>query len=86
LHELKSTLVDAVAKVEEVLSAPPPQALVVDLGDTSAGVMKIRLTWWTKSSRQHDLIASNDRALIAIYQALRPLAGSQSRESASRAA
>jgi small conductance mechanosensitive channel len=86
LPELKSTLVDAVTKVDGVLSSPPPEALVVDLGDLSSGVVKIRLTWWTKSSRQHDLIASNDRVLIAIHEALRPLAASRTREPESRAA
>jgi small conductance mechanosensitive channel len=86
LRELKSTLVDAVTKVDGVLSTPPPEALVVDLGDLSSGVVKIRLTWWTKSSRQHDLIASNDRVLLAIHQALRQLAASRSRDPESRAA
>jgi small conductance mechanosensitive channel len=86
LPELKSTLVDAVTKVDGVLPTPPPEALVIDLGDATSGVVKIRLSWWTKSSRQHDLIASNDRVLIAIHQALRPLAARQSREPESRAA
>jgi hypothetical protein len=78
--------VDAVTKVDGVLSTPPPEALVVDLGDLSSGLVKIRLTWWSKSSRQHDLIASNDRVLIAIHEALRQLAASRSREPESRAA
>ena len=86
LPELKSTLVDAVTKVDGVLPTPPPEALVIDLGDATSGVVKIRLSWWTKSSRQHDLIASNDRVLIAIHQALRTLAARQSREPESRAA
>jgi small conductance mechanosensitive channel len=86
LPELKSTLVETVIKVDGVLSTPPPEALVVDLGDLSSGVVKIRLTWWTKSSRQHDLIASNDRVLIAIREALRRLASSRTRDPESRAA
>jgi small conductance mechanosensitive channel len=86
LPELKSTLVDTVKRVDGVLSTPPPEALVVDLGDLSSGVVKIRLTWWTKSSRQHDLITSNDRVLIAIHEALRLLASSRTRDPESRAA
>jgi small conductance mechanosensitive channel len=86
LPELKSTLVDSLIRVDGVLSTPPPEALVVDLGDLSSGVVKIRLTWWTKSSRQHDLIASADRVLIAIHEALRQLASSRTRDPEFRAA
>jgi small conductance mechanosensitive channel len=86
LPELKSTLVDTVIRVDGVLSTPPPEALVVDLGDLSSGVVKIRLTWWTKSPRQHDLIASTDRVLIAIHEALRQLASSRTRDPEFRAA
>lgn len=49
LAQLKSLLVGTVKKVEGVLSNPQPEALLVDLGDAVSGVIKVRLTWWTKS-------------------------------------
>jgi len=54
LAALKSFLADTVAKVDGVLSTPVPEALVIDLGDPDTGMVKLRLTWWTKSPRQHE--------------------------------
>jgi hypothetical protein len=51
--QLKAFLVNKLSRVESVLPSPAPEALVVDLGDPDAGVVKLRLTWWTKSPRQH---------------------------------
>ncbi len=72
LAELKSFLVDTLAKVDGVLPEPAPEALVIDLGDADAGVVKLRLTWWTKNPRQHEMVASHDRVLTAIREALQP--------------
>jgi small conductance mechanosensitive channel len=72
LAKLKSFLVDTLAKVDGVLPEPAPEALVIDLGDADAGVVKLRLTWWTKNPRQHEMVASHDRVLTAIREALQP--------------
>jgi small conductance mechanosensitive channel len=73
LAELKTFLVKTVAGVEGVLPTPAPEALVVDLGEADSGVVKMRLTWWTKSPRQHEMVASHDRVLTALREALREL-------------
>ena len=86
LAQLKSLLVETVRKVEGVLSDPQPEALIVDLGDAVGGVIKMRLTWWTKSPRQHEMIASHDRVLTAIREALRQRAANQPRDTQARAA
>jgi hypothetical protein len=67
-----------IKKVDGVIAEPPPEAFVVDLGEADAGVVKLRLTWWTKSSRQHQLVASHDRVLTAISQELSRLAADRS--------
>jgi small-conductance mechanosensitive channel len=78
LAEFKSLIVSVIKKVDEVIAEPPPEALVADLGDSDTGVVKLRLTWWTKSSRQHQLLASHDRVLTAISEQLSGLAADRS--------
>src|SRR6266702_2516558 len=70
LATLKKLLVDTVKNIEGALSSPPPEAVVTDLGDDGTGAVKLRLTWWTKSPRQHEMIASQDRVLTAIRESL----------------
>src|SRR5713226_4939309 len=86
LSELKSQLVDTLMKVDGVLDTPQPEALVVDLGDPSSGVIKLHLTWWTKSSRQHEMMASHDRVLTAIRETLRQRVADRSQDGRARAA
>jgi small conductance mechanosensitive channel len=86
LTQLKAFLVDTVAKAEGVLSEPAPEALVIDLGDLDAGVVRLRLTWWTKAPRQHEMLASHDRVLTAIREALRQLTAKESQNARPRAA
>jgi hypothetical protein len=59
--------------------------LVIDLGDFEAGVVKLRLTWRTKSPRQHEMLASLDRVLTAIREALQQLAARQLQNAKPRA-
>ena len=82
----KSLLADTVSRVDGVLPDPAPEALVVDLGEPASGVVKLRLSWWTKSSRQHQMMASHDRGLTGIRETLGRLAVDQTEESRSRAA
>lgn len=79
LASLKSAVVETVKKVNGVLSDPSPEVFVVDLGGPEFRVIKLRLTWWTRSSRLHQLLASHDSVLTALNAALRrqALAGSQ---------
>jgi small conductance mechanosensitive channel len=86
LPDLKSLLVDTLTRVDGVLATPQPEALVIDLGDSSGGVVKFDLTWWTKSSRQHEMMASHDRVLTAIRETLRQRLADRSHESKARAA
>jgi small-conductance mechanosensitive channel len=86
LTQLKAFLVDTVAKAEGVLSEPAPEALVIDLGDLDAGVVRLQLTWWTKAPRQHEMLASHDRVLTAIREALQQLTAKESQNARPRAA
>src|SRR6202171_2153888 len=70
LAELKSLIVNAVSKVQGVLPDPRPEVLVMDLGDPDLNAVKVRVLWWTKAPRQHEMLASYDRVLTAIRQTL----------------
>ena len=69
-EELRSVIVNAVKRVAAVLSDPGPEALLVDLGDPGSNILKLRILWWTKSPRQHEMLTSYDSVLTAIRQAL----------------
>jgi small conductance mechanosensitive channel len=86
LAELKSSLVKTISQVEGVVSNPAPEALLTELSDASSGITKLRLTWWTKSSRQHEMMASHDRVLTAIREALRRLLSDESQTAKPHAA
>lgn len=68
--DVKSRIVDAIRNAPGTLSDPAPEALVYDLSDVSAGTFKIRALWWTKASRQHQMLTSYDAVLTAIDRAL----------------
>jgi small-conductance mechanosensitive channel len=70
LAELKSVVVNAASKVQGVLSDPRPEVLVMDLGDPDLNAVKVRVLWWTKAPRQHEMLASYDRVLTAIRETL----------------
>jgi len=70
LAELKSLVINAVSKVQGVLPDPHPEVLVMDLGDPDLNAVKVRVLWWTKAPRQHEMLASYDRVLTAIRQTL----------------
>jgi small conductance mechanosensitive channel len=84
LAELKTLLVNTLNRAEGVLSSPAPEALVVDLAE--GDLVKLRLTWWTKSPRQHEMIVSHDRVLTAIREALRQAERNRAHEAKPRAA
>jgi small conductance mechanosensitive channel len=70
LDEVKSFIVKTVSKVQGVLSDPGPEALVLDLGDPDSNAVKVRVLWWTRAPRQHQMLTSYDNVLSAIRQAL----------------
>jgi small conductance mechanosensitive channel len=79
LADLKSLVNNTVSKVQGVLPSPSPEVLVMDLGDPNANVVKMRVFWWTKAPRQHEMLTSYDKVLTAIGQTLNPSAVGQSR-------
>src|SRR5580658_2867185 len=70
LDGVKSFIVESVKKVQGVLSDPGPEALVLDLGDADSNAVKVRVLWWTRAPRQHQMLTSYDSVLSAIRQAL----------------
>jgi small conductance mechanosensitive channel len=64
LTELKSLVLSAVNRVPGVLSQPSPEILVMDLGDTDSNTVKVRVLWWTKAARQHEMLKSYDSVLF----------------------
>jgi len=86
LAQLKAAILETLKNVEGVLSTPPPEALVVDLGDSGLNIVKLHITWWTKSPRQHEIVASHDRVLTAIREAMLRRSKSQSQKAEPRAA
>jgi small-conductance mechanosensitive channel len=66
LDEMKSLIVRTVSKVQGVLSDPSPEALVLDLSDPDSNAVKVRVLWWTKAPRQHEMLTSYDSVLSAI--------------------
>ncbi|MBZ5615314.1 MAG: mechanosensitive ion channel family protein [Acidobacteriia bacterium] len=79
LADLKSLVTNTVSKVPGVLPSPGPEVLVMDLGDPNANIVKMRVFWWTKAPRQHEMLASYDKVLTAIDQTLNPSAVAQPR-------
>jgi small conductance mechanosensitive channel len=69
--EVKSRIVAAMRSAPGTLSDPAPEALVSDLSDLNASVVKLRALWWTRASHQHQMLTSYDAVLTAIQRALR---------------
>ncbi|MGA3087861.1 MAG: hypothetical protein ABSD75_04570 [Terriglobales bacterium] len=69
IADIKAHMVGAMRNAAGTLTDPTPEALVSDLNDLDAGVVKLRALWWTKASRQHQMLASYDAVLIAIQRA-----------------
>jgi hypothetical protein len=47
-----------------------PEVLVLELGDLESTALKLRILWWTKAPRQHQMLTSYDGVLTAIRQTL----------------
>ena len=70
LNDIKSCMVTTVSQVPGVLRDPKPEALVTDLTDLDANAVKVRVLWWTKAPRHHQMLSSYDEVLSAIGQTL----------------
>ena len=70
LDAVRSLVVKTVSGVPGVLADPAPEALVLDLTDLDLSTVKVRILWWTKAPRQHEMLTSYDRVLTGIRQAL----------------
>jgi small conductance mechanosensitive channel len=79
LAELKSFIIKTVSKVQGVLSDPTPEVLVMDLGDPDSNTVKVRVLWWARAPRQHQMLTSYDSVLTAIRQTLSGSAVGQER-------
>jgi len=83
VDETKPRILNAVRSVPGTLQEPGPEALILNLGD-SGSQLTMRILWWTKASRQHQMLASYDAVLAAIWQTMHRTTGQQ--EGASRPA
>lgn len=77
LNEMKSRIISSVRNVPGTLSDPGPEVLVLELSDADPTWLKLRILWWTKAPRQHQMLTSYDAVLTAIWQTLSRTAGSQ---------
>ena len=80
LAEVKGRIVDDVRKVPGTLSEPSPEVLVLELGDLESNTLKLRILWWTKAPRQHQMLTSYDGVLTAIRQTLERYMAEQNRQ------
>ena len=79
LDEMKSLIVRTVNKVPGVLSDPSPEVLALDLTDPDSNTVKMRVLWWTKAPRQHEMLTSYDKVLSAIGRMLSQAASEHAR-------
>ncbi len=71
LKQTKFRIVNVVRNVPGVLSDPAPEVLIMDVGNPDWTVLKLRVLWWTKAPRQHQMLTSYDAVLTAIWETLK---------------
>jgi small conductance mechanosensitive channel len=67
IDEARSAILEAVREVEDVLAAPAPEVLVVELADFS---VKLRVWWWTEPPQRVHVLQVQSRVLQAIKRVL----------------
>jgi small-conductance mechanosensitive channel len=67
IERARELILQAMASVEDVLPEPAPDALVVDLAEST---VNIRARWWIHPPRRQDALATQDRVLTAIKNTL----------------
>ncbi|MBD2356481.1 mechanosensitive ion channel family protein [Tolypothrix sp. FACHB-123] len=67
IDRAKQLIMEAMQSVDEVLSDPAPDVLVMELAEST---VNIRARWWVKPPRRADNLISRDRVLTAIKKTL----------------
>ncbi len=67
IAKAKRIILDTLGKRSEVIKDPAPEALVVELADST---INIRARWWIEPPRQADMVASKDWVLENVCNAL----------------
>ncbi|MBD2169289.1 mechanosensitive ion channel family protein [Calothrix membranacea FACHB-236] len=67
IDRAKQLIFQAMQSVDEVLSDPAPDVLVMELAEST---VNIRARWWVKPPRRADNLVSRDRVLTAIKKTL----------------
>lgn len=67
IYQAKELILDAIASVDSVLHDPPPEALVMELAEST---INIRARWWIAPPRRADALDSRDKVLTAIKNKL----------------
>ncbi len=76
LEELKSRILAAISSVSGIVSDPPPEALVLGVGEDPSE-LKIRIVWWAEPARRQTMLASYDAVLTALWERVGRSAGQQ---------
>jgi small-conductance mechanosensitive channel len=67
IDRAKELILEAIASVDDVLREPSPDALVMELAEST---VNIRARWWINPPRRADALDSRDRVLSAIKNKL----------------
>jgi small conductance mechanosensitive channel len=67
IDRAKQLILEALASVDKVLKDPHPEALVMDLADST---VNIRVRWWVTPPRRAEALDSRDKVLSAIKKKL----------------
>ncbi|MBD2744945.1 mechanosensitive ion channel, partial [Coleofasciculus sp. FACHB-1120] len=67
IDQAKELILEAITSVDDVLEDPAPDALVVELADST---VNIRARWWVQPPRRADVLDKQDQVLAAIKNKL----------------
>ncbi|MBE9182481.1 mechanosensitive ion channel family protein [Oculatella sp. LEGE 06141] len=67
INQAKQLILEAIASVNGVLRSPAPDALVMELADST---VNIRARWWINPPRRADALDTRDQVLLAIKNKL----------------
>ena len=67
IDRAKELILEAIASVDKVLQEPPPEALVMELAEST---INIRARWWVAPPRRADALDTRDKVLCAIKNKL----------------
>ncbi|MGY2132579.1 mechanosensitive ion channel family protein [Hymenobacter sp. HD11105] len=67
IAKARQLMLEAVSEVEGVLHVPAPEALVMELAESS---VNIRVRWWVNPPRQADVLDAQDKVLESIKNKL----------------